>query len=181
MGGAGRELPDRERLARIKLLLTDVDGVLTDGRVYFDGNGHELKIFHVHDSAGIIYWHRAGGLSGFLSGRGGRVVEDRARELGVHELHLKTVNKGTVFEDILQRRGMAAEEVAYVGDDLLDLEVLGRAGLAVSVPNGRPEARSVAHHVTAVAGGSGALREVVELLLRARGKWEDVVRKGGLP
>ena len=94
---------------------------------------------------------------------------------------MKTVNKGTVFEDILQRRGLAAEEVAYVGDDLLDLEVLGRAGLAVSVPNGRPEARSVAHHVTAVAGGSGALREVVELLLRARGKWEDVVRKGGLP
>ncbi len=181
MGGAGRELPDRERLAAIKLLLTDVDGVLTDGRLYFDGDGRELKILHVHDAAGIIYWHRAGGLSGLLSGRGGKVVEDRARELGMHELHLRILNKGTAFDEILRRNELSVEEVAYVGDDLLDLPVLRRVGLAISVPNGRPEVQALAHYVTSVPGGSGALREVVELLLEARGIWAEVVRKGGLP
>lgn len=181
MGGAGRGLPDRDRLAAIKLLLTDVDGVLTDGRVYFDTEGNELKMFHVHDAAGIVYWHRAGGLSGFVSGRGGKAVEIRARELGVHELHLKTRDKGTIFADILERRNLSADEVAYVGDDLLDLVVLRQVGLAVAVPNGRPEALALAHLVTSAVGGSGAVREVVELLLRARGMWDDVVRKGGAP
>lgn len=168
-------------MAAIKLLLTDVDGVLTDGRVSFDAEGNELKTFHVHDAAGIVYWHRSGGLSGFISGRGGNAVEIRARELGVHELHLKTKDKGEIFADILERRNLRADEVAFVGDDLLDLVVMRQVGLAVSVPNGRPEAIAVAHHLTSVEGGSGALREVVELLLRARGVWEDVVAKGGAP
>ena len=181
MGGAGRELPDRERLAAIKLLLTDVDGVLTDGRLYFDGDGRELKILHVHDAAGIIYWHRAGGLSGLLSGRGSKVMEDRARELSMHEVHLRILNKATVFDEVLRRNKLSVEEVAYVGDDLLDLPVLRRVGLAISVPNGRPEVQALAHYVTSAPGGSGALREVVELLLEARGIWAEVVRKGGLP
>ena len=181
MSEAGRGLPDRDQLATIKMLLTDVDGVLTDGRVYFDGDGNELKVLHVHDAAGIVYWHRAGGISGFLSGRGGKVVKDRARELGVHEVHLNTHDKSAALDEVLERRGLSVEEVAYIGDDLLDLSVLRRVGLAISVPNGRPEAQAIAHFVTSSPGGDGAVREVVELLLKARGIWDEVVRKGGLP
>lgn len=177
MSAARREVD----LSAIALLLTDVDGVLTDGRIHFDAEGRELKVFHVHDAAGLVYWHRCGGLSGFISGRGSRIVADRARELGVHELHLERLDKLTVLEDILARRDLEPAAVAYVGDDLLDLPVLRRVGFAVSVPNARVEVRSAADHVTAAQGGEGALREVVELLLRARGRWDEVVAKGGRP
>lgn len=168
-------------LAAIRLLLTDVDGVLTDGRIHFDGEGREIKTFHVHDGAGIVYWHRCGGLSGFVSGRGSKVVEDRARDLGVHEVFLQCQDKVVVVDDILRRRGLPLAAVAYVGDDLVDLGVMRRVGFAVSVANGREEVRAAAHHVTVARGGEGALREVVELLLRARGQWDTVVDKGGLP
>ncbi len=175
---AGRREVD---LSAIALLLTDVDGVLTDGRIHFDANGCELKSFHVHDAAGIVYWHRSGGLSGFISGRGSPIVADRARELGVHELHLDRLDKLTVLEDILRRRGLPERAVAYVGDDLLDLPVLRRVGFAVSVPNARVEVRRAVDHVTTARGGDGALREVIEMLLQARGVWDAVVAGGGRP
>jgi len=178
---AGRPLPDRAALARIRLLLLDVDGVLTDGRIWFDHDGREYKSFHVHDAAGIVYWHRTGHLSGFLSGRGGEVVERRARELGVHEVHLRTVHKEAALDDILARRQLRADEVAYVGDDLLDLPVLARVGLAATVPAGRPEVHARAQFVARRPGGFGAVREVIELLLRAKSLWDGVVQKGGLP
>jgi 3-deoxy-D-manno-octulosonate 8-phosphate phosphatase (KDO 8-P phosphatase) len=173
--------PDDAVLRGIRLLFTDVDGVLTDGRIHLTAGGEEHKVFHVHDAAGIVYWHRAGGLSGFLSGRGGSIVERHARDLGVHEVHLGKHHKWPIVEDVLARRELRAEQVAYVGDDLLDLEVLRRVGFAVSVPGGRAEVRAHAHYVTRTPGGSGALREVVELLLRARGAWDAVLAKGGLP
>ena len=176
-----KELPDDSVLQGISLLLTDVDGVLTDGRIHFDGAGHELKTFHVHDGAGLVYWHRAGGLSGFLSGRRSQVVKERGEELGVHELHLGRLDKRPVLEDILARRRLDATAVAYIGDDLADLPVLQIVGFAVTVPNARPEVLDHVHHVTGVPGGQGAIREVVELLLKAQGKWNDVVRRGGLP
>ena len=174
-------VPPRETLAAIRMLLLDVDGVLTDGRIHFDGNGLEFKSFHVHDGAGIAYWHRAGGLTGFLSGRGGRVVEQRAQELGVHEVVLGQLDKRSAFAGVLERRGLEPREVAYIGDDILDLPVLRLVGFAVSVPNGRVEVHQEVHHVTRAAGGSGAVREVVEMLLRARGTWEELVRRGGVP
>lgn len=174
-------MPDRELLAGITLLLLDVDGVLTDGRVHFDGSGEEFKAFHVHDAAGIVYWHRCGGMSGFLSGRGGKVVEMRARELGVHEVHLRKLEKAEAFAEILERRRLTAEQVAYVGDDLLDLPVLRQAGFAATVPEGRPEVRQECHYVTVAPCGSGAVREVVEILLRAKDLWSTVVEKGGRP
>lgn len=168
-------------LSRVVLLLTDVDGVLTDGRLHFDAEGREVKVFHVHDGAGLVYWHRCGGLSGFISGRGSKVVRERARELGVHEVHLERLDKLTVFEDILARRQLAAEQVAYVGDDLLDLPVLRRVGFAVTVPNGRDEVKAAVHHVTSARGGEGALREVIEMLLRGKQLWQRVVDAEGLP
>lgn len=174
-------LPGRELLGGVRLLLVDVDGVLTDGRLHFDHAGNEVKAFHVHDAAGIVYWHRAGGLSGFVSGRSAPVVADRARELGVHEVHLGRLDKLPVYEDIVARRGLRPAEVAYVGDDLLDLPILKRVGFAVAPPDARVEVRDRVHHVTATRGGFGAVREVVEILLRARGAWDEVVEKGGLP
>jgi len=163
------------------MLLLDVDGVLTDGRIHFDQAGQEYKTFHVHDAAGIVYWHRNGGLSGFLSGRGGRIVERRAADLGVHEVLLSRLDKSTAFEEVLARRSLQPDEVAYIGDDLLDLAVLKQVALAATVPQGRPEVREQAHFVTNAAAGFGAARDVIELLLRARGLWAEVVNREGRP
>jgi 3-deoxy-D-manno-octulosonate 8-phosphate phosphatase (KDO 8-P phosphatase) len=176
---AGRAMPSAESLQRVKLLLLDVDGVLTDGRIHFDAEGREYKSFHVHDAAGIVYWHRSGGHSGFLSGRGGHVVERRAQELGVHEVVLGRVDKLDAFEEILSRQGLRAEEVAYVGDDLLDLPVMQRVAFAATVPQGRAEVRQAAHYVTPSAAGFGAARDVIEVLMRAQGHWEAIVARGG--
>ena len=177
----GRPLPERAVLAGIRLLLLDVDGVLTDGRIWFDHEGREYKSFHVHDAAGLVYWHRSGGLSGFLSGRGGDVVERRARELKVHEVILHRNDKFAAFRELLGRQQLTAAQVAYVGDDLLDLPVLREVGLAATVPEARPEVLAVAQFVTQRSAGFGAARDVVEELLRARDKWQEVVGKDGLP
>ena len=168
-----------EQLDRIRFLLTDIDGVLTDGRLYFDHAGHETKVFHVLDGAGFAYWHRAGFLSGFLSGRDCEAVVHRAAGLGVTEIHLGNLDKVPVLEAIAEKHGLALDEFAYIGDDLLDLPVLRRVGFAVSVANGRPEVRDQAHYVTETPGGRGAVREVVELLLKAKGLWDDVVARDG--
>lgn len=177
---AGRPLPPRELLANVQLLLFDVDGVLTDGRIWFDPEGREYKAFHVMDAAGFAYWHRHGGLSGFLSGRGGHVVELRARQLGVHEVHLSTLQKAAALEEILARRGLLAEQVAYVGDDLLDLPVLRRVGFAATVPEARDEVKAVAHFISRRSAGFGAGRDVIEFLLQQRGVFDDIVQRGGL-
>ena len=179
--GAGRPLPPQAQLAAVRWLLLDVDGVLTDGRVHFDAEGREYKSFHVHDAAGIVYWHRSGGMSGFVSGRGGDMVLRRARELGVHEVHLGRTDKGTVLDELVERLGIDLAQVAYVGDDLLDLPVLTRVGLAATVPEGRPEVKAVCHWVAQRPAGFGAVRDVVELLLRARGAWDGIVARSGRP
>jgi len=172
---------DRAVLQNIRLLLTDVDGVLTDGCIHFDGSGGEFKTFHVHDGAGLVYWHRMGGISGFLSGRGSAVVQERASELGVQEIHLGHLDKRPIAEEILDRLKLDSSQLAYVGDDLADLPVMDLAGFSVSVPNGRIDVRQRADYVTTVNGGQGAVREVVELLLEAQDKWQDVVSRSGLP
>ncbi len=177
----GRPRPDSSVLANIGFLLLDVDGVLTDGRIHFDREGKEYKSFHVHDAAGLVYWHRTGGHSGFLSGRGGEIVERRARELGVHEVMLNRIDKAVAFEELLQRRGLDPARVAYVGDDLLDLPVLRQVGFAATVPEARPELAAVVHYVSRRAAGFGAARDVVEELLRAKGKWDAVVAAEGRP
>ena len=174
-------MPSDSVLARIRMVLLDVDGVLTDGRIHFDQSGVEYKTFHVHDAAGLVYWHRAGGLSGFLSGRGGPIVERRAAELGVHEVMLSRLDKATAFKEVLERQKLQPDEIAYMGDDLLDLPVLKQVGLAATVPQGRPEVRAQAHFVTPSDAGFGAARDLVELLLRAKGVWSDVVDKEGRP
>ena len=175
------ERPDLATLRGIRMLLLDVDGVLTDGRLHFDADGRETKTFHVLDGAGIAWWNKSGGLSGLLTGRAAPVVAKRAEELGIHECVMGRLDKDAGFETILARRQLQAREVAYIGDDLLDLPVLARAGFAVAPANGREEVRARVHYVTRAEGGNGAVREVVEILLRAKGLWEPLVARGGLP
>jgi 3-deoxy-D-manno-octulosonate 8-phosphate phosphatase (KDO 8-P phosphatase) len=177
----GRRRPADATLAAIRFLLVDVDGVLTDGRIHFDREGHEYKSFHVHDASGFVYWHRAGGRSGWLSGRGGDVVERRARELGVHEVILHRTDKAAAFGELLARQQLDPRAVAYVGDDLLDLPVLRQVGFAATVPQARPEVLQHAQFVSRCDAGFGAVRDVVEELLRAQGRWHEVVQKDGRP
>ena len=172
-------VPTKEQLTRIRFLLTDVDGVLTDGRLYFDHAGNESKVFHVLDGAGLAYWHRAGFKSGFLSGRDCPAVLHRATSLKVDEVHLGKLDKMPVVETIAANHRLKLDEIAYIGDDLLDVPVLRRVGFAVSVPNGRPEVHESAHYVTETPGGQGALREVVEVILKAKKMWDDVVASDG--
>ncbi|MHB8763464.1 MAG: KdsC family phosphatase [Deferrisomatales bacterium] len=164
------------RLARVELLLLDVDGVLTDGRIVLDDRGVETKAFDVRDGHGLKLLGRAGVAVGLVTGRRSRVVEHRARELGITEVHQGVRDKLAVVRHILERRGLAAEAVAYVGDDVVDLPVLLRVGVAVTVADAPEYVRERVHWVTGRPGGRGAVREVCEGLLRARGDWERVTR-----
>lgn len=166
-----------ERLARVELLLLDVDGVLTDGRVILDDRGVETKAFDVTDGHGLKLLQRGGVAVGFVTGRRSRVVEHRARELGIREVHQGVKEKLPVVRAILARRGLAPDRMGYVGDDVVDLPVLLQAGLAVTVPDAPEYVRHRVHWVTRRPGGRGAVREVCEAVLRARGAWDAVTAK----
>jgi len=164
--------PPRALLNRarpIRLLLLDVDGVLTDGRILYDADGRELKSFHIHDGLGINRLRNEGCLVGFLSGRASSAVERRAKELDVTIVYQGVEDKLAVYERILADQRVNDFEVAYVGDDLPDLPVLGRVGLAIAVASAHPDLFQAVHWITGRAGGEGAVREVTDLLLRARG------------
>ncbi len=166
-----RSTPPRTLINRakpIRLLLLDVDGVLTDGRIIYDADGRESKAFHIHDGLGINRLRAAGCLVGFLSGRASAAVERRAKELDVTIVYQGVDDKLAVYERILAEHRLSDHEVAYVGDDLPDLSVLGRVGLAVAVASAQPDVRRAAHWVTGLAGGKGAVREVTDLLLSTR-------------
>jgi 3-deoxy-D-manno-octulosonate 8-phosphate phosphatase (KDO 8-P phosphatase) len=166
-----------ERLARVDLLLLDVDGVLTDGRVVLDDNGVESKAFDVRDGHGLKLLQRAGVGVGLVTGRRSRVVELRAAELGIDEVHQGVKDKLRVVRQILTRREVAPGQVAYVGDDVVDLPVMLQVGVAVTVADAPNYMRERAHWVTAADGGRGAVREVCEALLRARGCWEKLTAR----
>lgn len=162
----------RARAARVRLAVFDVDGVLTDGRVILGDDGYEYKAFHTHDGHGLRLLQENGVDVAFLTGRTSTVVSRRAEELGVRHLVQGRRDKGTAFDELVGRTGLAPAEVAFVGDDLVDLPAMRRAGLAVAVADATPVTRAHAHYVTAAAGGAGAAREVCELLLAARGTLE---------
>jgi 3-deoxy-D-manno-octulosonate 8-phosphate phosphatase (KDO 8-P phosphatase) len=167
------------RARRVRLLLMDVDGVLTDGKILFipDGSGGlvESKAFHVTDGAGIALARRAGLRTGLVSRRNSPVVVARAQELGIEEVHLGVTDKAPVVERIASDAGIGPEETAYVGDDVVDLPAFGRVGFPVAVANAVAEVRARAVYVTTASGGHGAVREIVELILRAQGKWNDLI------
>jgi len=161
----------RNKAKKVKLLLLDVDGVLTDGRITFDDRGVESKHFHVRDGQGIALLLRAGIDVGFISARSSPAVARRAKELGVRLVYQGVRAKKETYQEIKRRHRLANEQVAYVGDDLIDLAILRQAGLAVLVADGAAELVSVVDFTTDDPGGRGAVREVAELLLRSQGKW----------
>ena len=164
-------------LSRIRLLISDVDGVLTDGRLIFDAAGVESKEFHVRDGAGLKYWIRAGHRAALLTGRESTVVARRAAELGIDLVEQGATDKLPALGRLLAAAGCAAAETAYLGDDLPDLPVLRAVGFAVAVADATEEVRAAADYVTAARGGWGAVREVVELILKAQGRWDGIMAR----
>ena len=160
----------RAKAKRIKLLLLDVDGVLTDGRIILDNQGNELKAFHVRDGHGIKLAQRAGIVVGIITGRRSEVVNIRARELGILEVHQGAHDKITVYEGILAKYGLDDSAAAFVGDDIVDAGIFRRAGLAVAVADAEPDVVPLTDLRTRAAGGRGAVREVINLLLDSQGK-----------
>ena len=150
--------------------------MLTDGRLYFDAKGEALKVFHVRDGHGIKLAQRAGIEVALLSGRRSDAAYHRARELGINRFHEGLRDKVAVLEEIMAAMEIEASQAAMVGDDLVDLPIMSRVGLAVAVADAVPEVLAAAHWVTSLPGGQGAVREVCDLLIKARGKWAEIVR-----
>ena len=163
------------RASRIKLLLMDCDGVLTDGRLWLLEDGDEHKSFNTHDGLGLSLLHRAGLKSGIISGRSSQAVTRRAEELGIEFVRQGDPEKMEAFEQVLRQAGVDEDEVAFVGDDLTDIPLMRRAELAVAVADAVEETQSAAHYVTRAKGGHGAVREVVEIILKSQGRWNDLV------
>ena len=169
-----REVAARAR--KIRLLVMDVDGVLTDGRMVLSDRGDELKMFHTHDGIGLALAHRAGLKTALVTGETSPIAKARGEKLGVGTVVLGARRKGDVVDALLAEHGMSPDALAYIGDDLLDLPALQRAGLAVTVADAVADVKRIAHVVTKAPGGHGAVRECVELLLRAQGVWNAVYR-----
>jgi len=163
-----------ERAQFIRLLLLDVDGVLTDGRLYFDAKGEALKVFHVRDGHGIKMAQQAGIEVAMLSGRRSDAAFHRAKELGVNRFYEGLRDKVAVLEELLAALHLDPRQVAMVADELVDLPVMTRVGLAVAVADAVPEVKAAAHWVTTLPGGRGAVRQVCDLLLQAQGQWDRI-------
>jgi 3-deoxy-D-manno-octulosonate 8-phosphate phosphatase (KDO 8-P phosphatase) len=163
------------RASRIKLLLMDCDGVLTDGRLWLTEEGDDQKSFNTRDGLGLSLLHREGLRSGIISGRNSRAVTRRAQELGIEFVRQGDPDKIEAFQLILQQAGVDENEVAFIGDDLNDIPIMQRAELAVAVADAAVETLSVAHYVTQARGGQGAVREVIELILKSQGRWSDLI------
>jgi 3-deoxy-D-manno-octulosonate 8-phosphate phosphatase (KDO 8-P phosphatase) len=164
-----------QRCRAIEWLLLDVDGVLTEGSIIYGTGAVELKHFHVRDGAGLKLWRQCGKRAAIVSGRTSAVVEVRAAELGLAPVLQGRWHKGPALERLLAEEGLRPEQVAYLGDDLPDLAILGRCGLAAAVADATPALFRVAHYVTRAPGGRGAVRELIELILRCQGRWQRVL------
>lgn len=162
---------------RIDFILSDVDGVLTDGGVAFNNDGIEIKQFHVHDGLGIKLWQRAGYQIGLITARTSHIVKLRAAELGIDLVRQGFDEKLPAAREMMHQLGLAPEQVCFIGDDLPDLAVMKAVGLGVAVADAAAQVRSEADHVTKLGGGKGAVRETIELILQAKGRWNDLVRK----
>jgi 3-deoxy-D-manno-octulosonate 8-phosphate phosphatase (KDO 8-P phosphatase) len=166
-----------ERARRVRLLILDCDGVLTDGRIIMLPGGDETKAFDVKDGHAMVMSQRAGLPIAIISGRKSSVVRARAKELGVAHLHEMAWVKTEPYEKILTEEGLTDEVVCYVGDDVVDIPLLRRAGLAIAVADAVEEAKQYSHFVTTRAGGRGAVREVIEIILKAQGKWDEALAR----
>jgi 3-deoxy-D-manno-octulosonate 8-phosphate phosphatase (KDO 8-P phosphatase) len=163
-----------ERCAQIELVVLDVDGVLTDGRIVYGGGDVEIKAFHVRDGSGLKFWAAVGKRAAIITGRDSPMVTRRAAELDINLLVQGAVDKLVALRSILAATDLRPAEVAAIGDDLPDLPVLQAVGLAIAVADACPEARVAAHHVTQAPGGRGAVREAIELVMRCQGSWQQM-------
>ena len=159
----------------IRLVLSDVDGVLTDGGIFYDNQGIELKRFHVHDGMGIRLWERAGFEFGIVTARTSQAVKLRCSELGIAHVRQGVRNKLAMVEEIASGLSLEASQVCFIGDDLPDLAAVRWAGLGATVADGVPELRQAADYTTDAKGGQGAVRELIELLLKSTKRWDDLV------
>ena len=167
----------RTRVEGVKLLVLDVDGVLTDGRLYYHDDGTESKAFDVRDGHGIKMLRQAGIETAIISGRRSPSVDKRAADLGITEVVQGVIDKVPILEKLVSQKHLKPEEIAYVGDDIVDLPVMNRVGLAIAVADASEHLFDAAHYVTIAPGGRGAVREVAELILGVRGRWSKVAGK----
>ncbi|MBP86713.1 MAG: phenylphosphate carboxylase subunit delta [Planctomycetaceae bacterium] len=166
-----------DRCKRVELILSDVDGVFTDGGIIFDNHGIEQKRFHCRDGQGIKQWQRGGFKFGILTARTSHIVKLRASELGVDIVRQGFEEKVPVAQDLMTDLELEADQVCYIGDDLPDLPVMRAVGLGIAVADACEEVRAGADYVTELVGGQGAVREAIEWILKAKGMWDDLVRK----
>jgi 3-deoxy-D-manno-octulosonate 8-phosphate phosphatase (KDO 8-P phosphatase) len=166
-----------EHLEKIKLLLLDVDGVMTDGRIVFDANGVESKFFNVKDGHGIKMLQREGIEVGIISGRQSQVVANRATELGISRVYQKAIDKLAPYLDILDKTGLDDSQIAFMGDDIIDIPVLRRVGFAAAPADAVEEVFPHVHFVAKNGGGYGAVRELCDLILKGQGKWEGATTR----
>lgn len=164
-----------EKLKHIELLILDVDGVMTDGRIIWDTNGVETKFFNVKDGHGIKMVQRAGIQVGIITGRVSPVVDLRARELAIEYVYQGALRKLESYEDMLRKTGFSDHQVAYMGDDVIDVPVMRRVGFSAAPADAVPDVKAVVDFVTGCCGGMGAVRELCDLLLKGRGEWERLV------
>jgi 3-deoxy-D-manno-octulosonate 8-phosphate phosphatase (KDO 8-P phosphatase) len=171
----------KKRAKAITVFLMDVDGTVTDGSVTLlsmpDGSAQEIKTFDAHDGQGLSLAHAAGIRTGVITGRGSAALQRRAKELKIEFVYEHQPQKIAAFEEVLKKTGATEAMVAYLGDDLPDITIMKRVGLAVAVGDAAPEVKRIAHHVTRASGGKGAAREVVELILKSKGIWEEMIDK----
>jgi 3-deoxy-D-manno-octulosonate 8-phosphate phosphatase (KDO 8-P phosphatase) len=171
----------KKRAARIKVILMDVDGTMTDGGVTLqsqpDGSALEIKTFDAHDGQGLTLAHTAGLRTGCITGRESPALLRRAKEMKMEFIYMKIALKIPAYEEILAKAGVTDAEVAFIGDDLPDIPLLRRAGLAVAVGDAVPEVKKVAHYTTQALAGRGAVREAIEVILKSRGNWEQLIEK----
>ena len=165
-------------LSKIKLLILDVDGVLTDGRVYLGADGREIKVFHAKDGAGLKYWHRAGHIAAIITGRpkSGALMK-RVEELSIETVYQNVKDKIPFFKKLLDTHGLSANETAYIGDDLTDMPVMRQVGFSVAVANAVADVKEMADYVTETPGGEGAVREAIEHILKGQGKWNEILAR----
>jgi len=160
----------RSRAKKVKLILLDVDGVLTDGSIILDNHGNELKAFHVRDGHGIKIAQRAGIVVGIITGRRSKVVTIRARELGIREVNQGALNKIAVYDSVLSKYGLRDDEVAYMGDDTVDLDIFKRTGLSATVADADPSIKPHVDLIMKAEGGRGAVRELIDLIMHYQGR-----------
>ena len=168
---------DVKKIEDIRMLIMDLDGVFTDGTVMMHSDGSEAKRYSIQDGHAIKMWQRAGLSCAIISGRASKATTVRTEQLGIEYVFQGCLNKLPVFEQLLEDTGLKPEQVIYMGDDLMDMPVVKRAGFGVAVGNAVDELKEVADYITTKTGGDGAVREVIEIVLKSTGKWDDLMQR----